>query len=150
MLVEDGCLPEETDPALYGIDLTGFNDNYWVGLSLLHTLFVKEHNAICDFLRAHYPTWDDEQLFLTARLSTGADGEDPHRRVDAGHPRHAGAAHRDARQLVRRAPAWAKKPSAAHRRARGALRRRRRASRSTTPRRTRSPRSSPRSTGCTR
>ena len=52
--------------------MTGFSDNYWIGLSLLHTLFVKEHNAICDHLRGSYPTWDDEQLFLTARLVNSA------------------------------------------------------------------------------
>ncbi len=55
-----------------GIDLTGFNDNYWVGLSLLHTLFVWEHNAICDMLAGHYPHWDDGTLFEKARLINGA------------------------------------------------------------------------------
>ena len=65
-------LPEETDRKLKGVDLTGFSDNYWIGLSLLHTLFVKEHNAICDHLKGSYPTWDDEQLFLTARLVNSA------------------------------------------------------------------------------
>jgi hypothetical protein len=72
MRLEDGHLPEETVPALHGIDLTGFADNYWVGLALLHTLFVKEHNAICAYLKGHYPTWDDERLFLTARLCNSA------------------------------------------------------------------------------
>ena len=70
--VEDGMLPNESDPYLDGVDLTGFADNYWIGLSLLHTLFVKEHNAICDYLKGSYPTWDDEQLFLTARLVNSA------------------------------------------------------------------------------
>ena len=70
--VEDGMLPNESDPHLDGVDLTGFADNYWIGLSLLHTLFVKEHNAICDYLKGSYPTWDDEQLFLTARLVNSA------------------------------------------------------------------------------
>jgi hypothetical protein len=72
MIVQDGRLPEEDDPKLGGVDLTGFSDNYWIGLSLLHTLFVREHNAICDHLRTAYPSWDDEQLFLTARLVNAA------------------------------------------------------------------------------
>jgi len=72
MRVVDDRLPEETDPALHGIDLTGFADNYWTGLSMLHTLFTKEHNAIAAYLRGHYPTWTDEQLFLTARLCNSA------------------------------------------------------------------------------
>jgi hypothetical protein len=38
----------------------------------MHTLFAKEHNAICDMLKSHHPTWDDEQLFLKARLINAA------------------------------------------------------------------------------
>jgi thioester reductase-like protein len=72
LIVEDGRLPNETKDGLDGIDLTGFSDNYWVGLSLLHTLFAKEHNAICGYLAAFYPTWDDERLFLIARLVNSA------------------------------------------------------------------------------
>ena len=72
MAVEDGFLPEEADKGLAGVDATGFNDNYWIGLSLLHTLFVKEHNAICDHLKRSYPGWDDERLFLTARVVNSA------------------------------------------------------------------------------
>jgi hypothetical protein len=37
-----------------GHEVTGFRDNWWVGLSMLHTLFVKEHNAIADMLRKKY------------------------------------------------------------------------------------------------
>ncbi len=70
--LEDGRLPEETRKELHGVDLTGFSDNYWVGLSIMHTLFAREHNAICDMLKAHHPTWDDEQLFLKARLINAA------------------------------------------------------------------------------
>lgn len=72
LLLVDGKLPLEDDPVLAGIDKTGFNDNYWVGLALLHTLFVKEHNAICDMLKKSYPSWTDEQLFLRARLVNAA------------------------------------------------------------------------------
>jgi hypothetical protein len=72
MAVVDGRLPNEHREALDGIDDTGFSDNYWIGLSMLHTLFVKEHNAIADHLGASYPQWDDEQLFLRARLVNSA------------------------------------------------------------------------------
>jgi hypothetical protein len=44
----------------------------WVGLSLLHSAFALEHNAICDRLRRHNAHWDDERLFQTARLVTSA------------------------------------------------------------------------------
>jgi hypothetical protein len=60
------------DPHEDGIDLTGFNENFWFGLSCLHTLFTKEHNAICDVLRRENPTWDDQRLFDTAWLINAA------------------------------------------------------------------------------
>lgn len=63
---DDGRLPE--DPARPGVDKTGFNMNYSVGLAVLHTIFAKEHNAIGDALKAKYPSWDDEKIFRTARL----------------------------------------------------------------------------------
>jgi hypothetical protein len=66
----DGRLPE--DPDQHGIDLTGFNENWWFGLSCLHTLFTKEHNAICDVLRRENPGWDDQRLFDTAWLINSA------------------------------------------------------------------------------
>ena len=55
-----------------GLEITGFTDNGWVGLSLLHGLFALEHNAICDRLKRHNPTWDDERLFQQARLVNAA------------------------------------------------------------------------------
>ncbi len=66
----NGRLPE--DPEQHGIDLTGFNENWWFGLSCLHTLFTKEHNAICDALRREHPQWDDQRLFDTAWLVNSA------------------------------------------------------------------------------
>ena len=55
-----------------GIEQTGFTPNWWVGLAMLHTLFSKEHNAICAHLKGAYPTWDDTRLFNVARLVNAA------------------------------------------------------------------------------
>jgi hypothetical protein len=55
-----------------GVEITGFTENGWVGLSLLHALFALEHNAICDELKKHNPLWDDERLFQQARLVNAA------------------------------------------------------------------------------
>ena len=59
------------DPST-GKQITGFTENLWVGLSLLHALFALEHNAICDKLRKHNPHWDDERVFQQARLVNSA------------------------------------------------------------------------------
>ena len=65
----DRLLP---DPHEEGVDLTGFNENWWFGLSCLHSLFTKEHNAICDVLKRENPRWDDQRLFDTAWLINSA------------------------------------------------------------------------------
>lgn len=44
-------LPRDKD----GNPLTGFNNNWWIGMEMLHTLFALEHNAICDALKEAYP-----------------------------------------------------------------------------------------------
>ncbi|KAJ7827242.1 heme peroxidase [Mycena olivaceomarginata] len=67
-VAEDGLLPVGPD----GLDITGYNDNWWAGLSLLHNIWVKEHNLVCDMFKASYPTWNDTQLFDHARLVTTA------------------------------------------------------------------------------
>ena len=62
---------------------------------MLHTLFVREHNAICDMLHEAYPSWDDNRLFNVARLiNAGGDGQDPFRRMDPGHSAQPGARNR--------------------------------------------------------
>jgi Animal haem peroxidase len=53
-------------------DLTGFNENWWVGLSLLHTLFALEHNRICELLAATHRGWSGEEIFAHARLINAA------------------------------------------------------------------------------
>jgi Animal haem peroxidase len=50
------------------LDPLGNKNNFWVGLAILHSLFLREHNAICRELAAAYPAMTDQQLFDTARL----------------------------------------------------------------------------------
>ena len=64
----DGNLPLNKD----GVEDTGFRRNWWVGLAVLHTLFVREHNSICDRLKMSHPQWDDNRLFNVARLINAA------------------------------------------------------------------------------
>jgi hypothetical protein len=54
------------------IDLTGVAGNFWVGLALLHSLFMREHNAICDHLHRSHPELDDQHLYDKARLVNSA------------------------------------------------------------------------------
>jgi hypothetical protein len=67
-LREDGLLPipkeKELDPTL----VPGF----WVGIAVMQIIFIREHNAICDRLRAEYPSWSDDDLFERARLINAA------------------------------------------------------------------------------
>jgi hypothetical protein len=68
--LEDGYLPES---ALFpGLEDTGANENWWLGLSLMHTLFAREHNTVVGELRKAYPSWGEERLFRTARLIIAA------------------------------------------------------------------------------
>ena len=55
-----------------GIEQTGFTRNWWIGLTMLHTLFTREHNAICDRLKDSHPHWDDARLVNVARLVNAA------------------------------------------------------------------------------
>ncbi|MFI5979062.1 peroxidase family protein [Streptomyces sp. NPDC051452] len=45
---------------------------FWLGLAMMHLVFLLEHNAICDALHDACPTWPDEELFQRARLITAA------------------------------------------------------------------------------
>jgi hypothetical protein len=66
--LDNGYLPVHID----GGEVTGFNESWWLGLSMLHTLFAREHNAVCDALRSAYATWSDERIYQTARLIVSA------------------------------------------------------------------------------
>lgn len=66
--LEEGYLPRN----LLGMEVTGFNESWWLGLSTMHTLFAKEHNSVVDMLRAAHRDWDDMRVYHTARLIVSA------------------------------------------------------------------------------
>ena len=55
-----------------GVPITGFSDNWWIGLELIHSLFAMEHNAVVDQLMESNPSMSDEELFQKARLVVAA------------------------------------------------------------------------------
>jgi hypothetical protein len=63
-----GFVPVDPDPDRDPAGEPGF----WLGFAMLHVLFRREHNAICDRLRAEYPSWDDDVIFDRARLINAA------------------------------------------------------------------------------
>jgi hypothetical protein len=62
--LDNGFLPIDK----LGMVITGFNESFWLGLSAMHTLFAREHNLLCDELRARYRAWSDDRIYHTARL----------------------------------------------------------------------------------
>ncbi|MFG1707794.1 peroxidase family protein [Nonomuraea sp. M3C6] len=66
-LTPDGLIPYPT-----GEGSPARMPGFWLGLAMMQTLFAREHNAICDRLRAEYPSWDDDDLFGRARLINAA------------------------------------------------------------------------------
>ena len=60
----DGLIPVDPNSEKHPADEPGF----WLGIAMLHSLFVREHNAICDRLKAEHPHWSDDDLFDHARL----------------------------------------------------------------------------------
>ncbi|HEX6374515.1 MAG TPA: peroxidase family protein [Allosphingosinicella sp.] len=66
--LDDGFLPEDVN----GMEATGFNQSWWLGISALQTLFAREHNVLCDELERHYPLWSEDQVYHTARLIVSA------------------------------------------------------------------------------
>ena len=66
---KDGQPP--IDPTSGLID-SGFTRNMWVGLELLHTLFVRHHNYLCDCYARENPQWKSDEIFHHARLENAA------------------------------------------------------------------------------
>lgn len=65
-----GVMPRNDD----GSVRAGDNMNSWAGVQLLQELFLREHNAVADFLARENPDLrdDDENLFNIARLVVSA------------------------------------------------------------------------------
>lgn len=55
-----------------GVELAGFNESWWLGLSIMTNLFVREHNAIAKHLRVDYPDASGDWIFGKARLINAA------------------------------------------------------------------------------
>lgn len=92
---EAGCVPDPINPVWKGQEAAGFADNWTVGLSFYHNLFVREHNQFVDTFRAKaaatpqadsglrnpenptqvipYQKVSDEELFQIARLVVAAE-----------------------------------------------------------------------------
>ena len=70
LLIDGLGLPPEA--AAQYVDLHGAAGNFWVGLAILHSLFMREHNAICARLEAEYPSMTDQELYDKARLVNAA------------------------------------------------------------------------------
>src|SRR5438046_962089 len=66
---EHGLPPKDLEAH---IDPSGVAGNFWVGLALLHSLFMREHNAICDRLHDAHPELSDDELYDKARLVVAA------------------------------------------------------------------------------
>lgn len=64
----DGAIPLHPDAHVQA----SLGPGWWLGLSLMQTLFTLEHNSICDRLKGEYPSWSDEDLFQRARLINAA------------------------------------------------------------------------------
>src|SRR5580704_11718749 len=71
-LNEGGFLPDDPSSKFPGQELAGVNGNWWIGLSVLHTLFAREHNVIVDRLKLEHADKSGEWLFQKARLVNAA------------------------------------------------------------------------------
>lgn len=61
-----GGLTDEQKAQLFATGLE--RGNAIVGHMVMSTLFLREHNSICDGLTSRNPGWDDDRLFHTARI----------------------------------------------------------------------------------
>ncbi|XP_024366728.1 alpha-dioxygenase PIOX [Physcomitrium patens] len=64
----DGWLMTDED----NLPVTGDIRNLWVGVAMLQSLFIAEHNMVCDTIKKAHPDFNDEELFQHARVVTAA------------------------------------------------------------------------------
>ena len=80
----DNRLVFPDDPALS----PAFTPGWWLGLNMMSTLFVREHNAVCRRAAGGLPAVGRRGALPAGPAGhRGADRQDPHRGVDAGDPR---------------------------------------------------------------
>lgn len=65
-ILDQQNLSPERRARIYATGLERGNSS--VGYVTISTLFLREHNRLCDGLAARQPAWDDERLFQTARM----------------------------------------------------------------------------------
>ena len=51
------------------------------GLMMYATIWLREHNRVCDVLKQEHPEWDDERLFQTSRLILIGEQEKIHKTI---------------------------------------------------------------------
>ena len=70
---EKGMIPfDPPSLVMTGHKLGAARGAWWAGLAMFHSLFMLEHNAICDRLAEAYPRKNDEELYHLARLTNAA------------------------------------------------------------------------------
>ncbi len=74
LVLRDGLVPIDPPNDYEDLpdELKPLRGSWWLGLAMFHTLFIREHNAICDRLAMSHPDWSDERLYQTARLVNAA------------------------------------------------------------------------------
>ena len=64
LLIEDNELLPQVDGEEVAGDTRALE---MPGLATMHTLFVREHNRLCDLIKAARPGWNDEEIYQNAR-----------------------------------------------------------------------------------